>query len=224
MGRGTVRPSGRAAVSRTDGRVRLVCAGAAMAAVLLIGACSGGGDTPAPASAAPTSAPTNAVTPTPTPSPSVTDVGVPDRSDPALGIVFEKIPDVSGSQADALDTLMQFQVEFWRSRIDGALSSSIGDLSTGAALAQVKEVVSTNEKNGWTTAGETTSTYTDIAGTSKLVIVDMCTDERDVTYTKDGKVTSGAELATAQQKIRAEVAQQPTGVWAVQTFTPGDPC
>ncbi|WP_148076554.1 hypothetical protein [Cellulomonas sp. PhB150] len=147
-----------------------------------------------------------------------------DRSDPALGIAFEQIPDVTGPQAEAMNSLMQFQVEFWRSRTAGKVSPAIKDLATDDALAQVKDVVTTNKKDGWTTGGKVTSTYGKLSGSQRLVVVDLCSDERQATYTRGGTVTSGADLPTARQKVRAEVAVQPTGAWAVQTYRPGASC
>ncbi|WP_028045241.1 hypothetical protein [Cellulomonas sp. URHE0023] len=197
----------------------------ALMVALAVGACSGeSGDATASVPAAPSSAPAGSVSPSATPTPTPTASSVVDRSDPGLGIAFAGIPEVAGSQADAFDALMQFQVEFWRSRVEGVVSPEIDHLAVGEALAQVNEVVSTNGKNGWVTSGEETDTYTDIAGTTQLVIVDMCSDDSKVVYTQNGEVTSGADLDTPHQAIRAEVALQPTGIWSVQTYRPGDAC
>lgn len=199
-------------------------AAAGVMVVLLLAACSGGDRTPDATSSGPTAASTPTLRATATPTPAATVVGVVDRSDPSLGIMFEQIPDVTGAQAAALDTLMRFQVEFWRSRTDGTVSPAITDLATDRALAQVKDVVTTNAEDGWTTGGQITSTYDDVSGSTRLVVVDLCSDEREATYTKGGTVTSGVDLPTARQAVRAEVAVQPTGRWAVQTFAPGATC
>jgi hypothetical protein len=213
-----------------SGRTRTVVT--VLAFVGLLGATAACSDDPGDAkpsvaastSGAPAPAPSPTLTITPTPSATPSAAGVVDRSDPELGITFEDIPDVTGAQAEALDTLMQFQVEFWRSRVDGTVAPGMDKLAVGAALAQVKDVVATNAENGWSTGGEAINTYTDLAGSKSLVVVDLCADERKTTYTKDGDVTQGSELDMARQAIRAEVAVQATGGWAVQTYQPGKSC
>ncbi|MDM7831243.1 hypothetical protein [Cellulomonas edaphi] len=162
--------------------------------------------------------------PTPQASATTAAPAVTDRSDPALGITFGAMPTITAAQVDALDTLSKFDVAFWRSRTEGKVDPQLRTLATGAALAQVKEVVDTNNKSGWTTGGRETITYKDVVGDGRLVVVDLCTDSRKATFTKGGKVTSGADLPEARQKIRAEVAKQPTGAWAVQAYLTGDPC
>ncbi|MEN0128133.1 MAG: hypothetical protein AAGC49_01745 [Brevundimonas sp.] len=168
---------------------------------------------------APTASPSAAPTATATPTSAVTD-----RSDLALGIAFKDIPQVQGEQAEAVDALMRFQVEFWRSRVEGKVSPAVNDLATGEALAQVKDVVATNATDGWTTGGAMSNTFADLASSKHVVLVDVCVDERGATYTKAGKVTSGADLDLARQTYRAEVARQPGGGWAVQMYAPGKSC
>jgi len=208
--------------------------GALLLAAALGGCTASSGDEPVAASASGTAAATSSAPGVPSSAPagpssasaapSATAPGIPDRSDAALGIAFAKIPQIDGDRAEAVDALMQFQVEFWRSRIDGKVSPAIHDLATGAALAQVKDVVATNARDGWTTGGDVIDSFTGLAGSAHVVVVDVCADEREATYTKDAKVTAGADLDLARQAIRAEVARQPDGGWAVQSYVPGKSC
>jgi len=208
----------------------------AAVAVALLGACSAGADEPAPAAtahpASSVSAPPAPASQAPTPSagtpsaatPTKDAAGVVDRSDGALGIRFADIPDVTGQEADAVDVLQQFEVEFWRSLVDAKVSSKVADLATPSVEKLVGFNVDSNKKNGWTVSGEETDTFTKTREGKNLVVVDLCVDSTKTTYTKDGATQSGTDVGQPTFSVRAEVGLVDGSTWRVQSYRTGDAC
>ncbi|WP_029287114.1 hypothetical protein [Cellulomonas sp. HZM] len=172
---------------------------------------------PATTSAAPPPSSTQASTPTPTAS----GFALADRSDPKLGITFEKIPTgTTGWQAAAIDTAMRFEVENWRSLVDGKLSSGLSDVTTKDTRKQVKDLVDGNRKRGSSVRGNEVDTYLSVDGSSKVAIVQMCNSWEDAYFVRDGKKVAGPDRAV----IKLEVSPSVDGVWRLQGYSVGDPC
>jgi len=210
---------------------------AAAVAVALLGACSAGADEPAPApTARPASSgsapPAPAASPAPTTSAGTPSAATPataaahaiDRSDDTLGIRFADIPDVTGHEADAIDVLQQFEVEFWRSLVDAKVSSKVADLATPSVEKLVGFNVDSNKKNGWTVSGEETDTFTKTRKGKNLVAVDLCVDSPKTMYTKDGATQSGTDVGQPTFSVRVEVGLVDGSTWRVQSYRTGDPC
>ena len=188
--------------------------------VLLLTACTSEAPEPAPAStsASPTSAPTPTSTPTPTAS------GPMDRSDAALGIQFENLPDVTGDARAALDVYTYFEVEFWRSTVDGKLSDAILTVADPDVVALVQAQVDGNA--GLTVGGENRIEISDIVADAATATLTTCQDTSGFLVTDaDGKVWTGVELGEQPTTVTVGLTKEPGLPWRVVSIdSPMTPC
>ncbi|MDT0166770.1 hypothetical protein Q9R32_14545 [Actinotalea sp. AC32] len=161
--------------------------------------------------------PTETAEPTPTPTPTPVADGPMDRSDAGLGITFTNLPQVTGDLRAALDAYTLFEVEYRRSLTGGAVTPELELLAAPPIVEAVRGTVETNAADGDSVAGEIRIDVLDVQGGSGAAVVDVCIDERDVTYTSDSAGTrTGADLGFEPFRLGVAMAQGPTG-WTVDS-------
>lgn len=191
--------------------------------VLLLAACSPGG------SEEPTAAPTAPGTPaesTRAPEPSPTETAEPgpvDRTDPELGIAFEGLPDVTGPEADAVDTYTALEVAFWSGLVTNELDEELDALAAPDVAEHLRFQVESNVENGWVAGGELTVRLGDLEGNDQITVITACSDVSEMTFTQDGRTQTAQELDMPSQQVTAEVSRA-AGPWLVTSYELGEPC
>ncbi|WP_456788781.1 hypothetical protein [Cellulomonas sp. P5_C5] len=190
--------------------------------MLLLAGCTG--EEPAPTTAPTSAAPAPSPTPTPTPTPTAT--GPMDRSDAALGIQFENLPDVTGDARAALDLYTLFEVEFWRSTTQGAVSDLMPVVANPAVVAVVQTQVDGNASRGLTINGETRVRILDVVADPASATITTCQDPTAATVTyADGTVKSVGEAGAMALKVVAGLHKEPDLPWQVVTIeNSGEAC
>ncbi|NKY39947.1 hypothetical protein [Cellulomonas septica] len=191
--------------------VTIVCAG------LLLAACT----TPEPE---PTPAAATSAAPSPTPTPTPTASGPIDRSDDALGIRFEDLPDVTGDARAALDVYTLFEVEFWRSTTDGAVAGTLEAVAAPAVLDVVRTQVDGNA--GFDVGGQTSVRFLDVQADAATATIRTCNDSTGAVVTlADGTTRTGAEVGAAPAVVVTGMTKTPDLPWQVTTTdNTGEPC
>ena len=190
--------------------------------VLLLTACTA--QVPEPGPTATSAAPTSTPTPTPTPTPTAT--GPIDRSDAALGIQFESLPDVTGDARAALDAYTYFEVEFWRSTTSGAVSGAIPAVADPAVVAVVQTQVDGNAQKGLKIGGQTQIHLLDVVADAASATVTTCQDPTKalVTY-EDGTTKTVGDVGGTRLKVVAGMRKEADLPWQVVTIeNTGEPC
>ena len=185
----------------------------------LLAGCSSGGQKPPGLTASPTSV-------VQTPSPSPTAAGVIDRSDPKLGIVFTKMPDLTGDAASALNGLSQFEVDFWRATTTGKVDPLLM-LSTSPDVQQsVHNQIDGNTAQGVVIHGTSTVSVNITSADATTAVGTACEDPSGVMYT-NAEGTFPLASAGYVDVARFDVTlSRPNGVglWAVDTYKRNGTC
>jgi len=185
----------------------------------LMAGCSSGGHKPPGSTASPTPV-------VQTPSPSPTAAGVIDRSDPKLGIVFTKMPDLTGDAASALNQLSQFEVDFWRATTTGKVDPMLVLTTSPDVQRSVHNQIDGNIAHGVVIHGTSTVTVNITSADATTAAGTSCQDPSRVMYTN----TEGTfPLASAGyvDVARFDVTlSRPNGVglWAVDTYKRDGTC
>ncbi|WP_138067453.1 hypothetical protein [Cellulomonas rhizosphaerae] len=196
-----------------------------MVLVLATSGCTGDDGTataPVPTTSASVT-PSRAPSPTPTVVPTATAPALADGSDPDVGMFFTALPDVTGDEARAAETLMRFEVEFWRSMTTGAVSSALDDVASADVVQIVRNQVEGNKDRKITTSGSASDAFVDVNSGTKTVVIDVCNTMDDAVFTKGTKKTTGPEAGFDPAIVRMEVGETPKG-WRVQSYTVRDAC
>jgi len=172
------------------------------ACVLTLAACSAATKADVGPSVLPTRATSAAATPTASATPTLTPTaassaaakdGAQDLSDPKLGIVFAKVPDLTGDAADAYNSVARYETEYWRTLISNTVSPGVSELYGNDAASSLKKIAAANAKN-----------KSDIGGTVRVTIT-------DVDVAKNG----GSATATVCNNFDQATFEDPGG-----TYTP----
>jgi len=190
----------------------------------LAASCSSGGQKPPGLSPTPV-----AQTPTPvvqTPSPSLTAAGVIDRSDPKLGIVFTKMPDMTGDAASALNGLSQFEVDFWRATTTGKVDPLLVLTTSPDVKAIVQAQVDGNIARGATIHGTLTVSVNITSADAGTAVGTTCQDFSGVTFTNAKGTFTEAEAGIVDKYLFDVTLSRPNGVglWAVDTYKRNGTC
>ncbi|WP_156374042.1 hypothetical protein [Cellulomonas sp. Leaf334] len=149
-----------------------------------------------------------------------------DRSDAALGIQFENLPDVTGDARAALDLYTLFEVEFWRSTTEGAVSDLIPAVANPAVVGVVQTQVDGNASRNLKISGQTGVRILDVVADAASATITTCQDPTAalVTY-EDGSVVSAGEAGASALKVVAGLRKEPDLPWQVVTVeNSGEPC
>ena len=193
----------------------------AVVGVVLVGllaGCSSGGHKPPGLSASPTPV-------VQTPSPSPTAAGVIDRSDPKLGIVFTKMPDLTGDAASALNGLSFFESEFWRATTTGKVDPIFMLIASPDVRAIVQAQVDGNIARGATIHGTSTVTVNITSADATTAVGTSCQDPSGVLYTNaEGTFTLANAGYVDVARFDVTLSRPNGGGWMVETYKRNGTC
>jgi hypothetical protein len=130
----------------------------------------------------------------PSPSPTPTLVGPVDRSDEAVGIVFEDLPQVTGDALTALDTLTLYELEEQRATTTGEVDPALAMIASPDLVAAVQFQVDSNTTTGWTVGGELVDTVDIVDADAHTAHATVCRDLTGVLFTQAGVTYTAADL------------------------------
>lgn len=182
-----------------------------VAGALLLTGCT----SPAPESGDPTPSVTPSATPTPTPEPSPTD-GIQVHSDPATGIVFEDVPDLTGDEAAVYNWIATHQNAFWETLRTNKVSATYASMSSTEVQDTAARIAANNASNGVRIGGEFHTRISDIVVTGDTATGLVCDDFRQATFTTDaGEFTAEDVQQNVPERGRLELLRLENGVWYV---------
>jgi len=123
-----------------------------------------------------------AASPTATPTPTALTGVVMDLSDPALGIVFEKVPDVHGGAADVYNWLATYEKEVWRTLTTNTVSPGLSILASAEVQATMQQMATSNAKDQAKVGGVFHATIADITVDGDTAHGTTCDDYRETTF------------------------------------------
>jgi len=168
------------------------------------------------------------VSPTPvvqTPSPSPTAAGVIDPSDPKLGIVFTKMPKLTGDAASALNGLSLFESEFWRATTTGKVDPIFMLIASPDVRAIVQAQVDGNIARGATIHGTSTVTVNITSADATTAVGTSCQDPSGVLYTNaEGTFTLANAGYVDVARFDVTLSRPNGGGWMVETYKRNGTC
>jgi len=168
----------------------------------------------------PTASPT-AVTasPTATPTPTATTGVVREVSDPALGIVFEKVPDVHGDPADVYNWMAVFEKEYWRMMTTNQVSPAFSIMASAEIQARMQQIATGNANDQAKVGGVFHATIADITVDGDTAHATKCDDYRSVTFADvKGTYTPDQAGFGENRLLEATLVRGPAaGQWIIQS-------
>ena len=160
-----------------------------------------------------------------TPSPSPTAAGVIDPSDPKLGIVFTKMPDLTGDAASALNGLSLFESEFWRATTTGKVDPMLLLIASPGVQAIVQAQVDGNIARGATIHGTLTVSVNITRADAGTAVGTTCQDFSGVTFTNAEGTFTEAEVGIVDKYLFDVTLSRPNGTgWMVDTYKRNGTC
>jgi hypothetical protein len=195
----------------------------AVVGVVLVGllaGCSSGRHEPPKGTASP-----SAVAESPTPSPTPTGESVIDPSDPKLGIVFTKMPVLTGDAAAALNGLSFFESEFWRALSTGKVDPIFMLIASSDVQAIVQAQVDGNIALGVTIHGTLTESVNITRADAGTAVGTTCQDFSGVTFTNARGTFTAAEGGIVDKYLFDVTLSRPNGAgWIVETYKENGTC
>jgi len=189
-----------------------------MIAVALLAGCSSGGQKPPGLTASPTPV-------VQTPSPTPTGESVIDPSDPKLGIVFTKMPDLTGDAASALNGLSLFESEFWRATTTGKVDPIFMLIASSDVQAIVHAQVDGNIARGATIHGTSTVSVNITSADATTAVGTSCQDPSGVTYTNaEGTFTLASAGYVDVARFDVTLSRPNGAGWIVETYKRNGTC
>ena len=176
--------------------------GGLLVVIGLIAGCSAAAKEPAGLTASPTTT-TASPTATPTPKPTASAGVVMDLSDPALGIVFEKVPDVHGDAADVSNWMATFEKEAWRTITTNQVSPAMDVIASVEVKAQGQATVDGNVKNGNHFGGVIHVRVGDLSVDGDTARGTACRDYANVTFSDAGGPDTPEQAGFGQPRLMA---------------------
>jgi len=190
------------------------------ALVGLMAGCSSGGQKPPKVTVPP-----SAVAGSPTPSPTPTGESVIDASDPKLGIVFTKMPELTGDAASALNGLSVFEVAAWRATTAGKVDPILVLIASPEVLRMVQGQVDGNITRGITIHGTLTVTVNVTSADSTTAVGTSCQDFTRMNYTSAEGTFTAAEGGIVDKYFFDVTLFRPNGGgWIVDTYNRNGTC
>jgi len=191
--------------------------GGLLVVIAVMAGCSAGAKEPVGPTASPTVIAASP-TATPTPKPTASTGVVLDLSDPALGIVFEKVPDVHGDAADVYNWLATFEKEYWRTMTTNTVSPGFSIMASAEIQATMRRVATDNLNVKATIGGVFHVTIADISVDGDTARATTCDDYRNVTFTDfDGPDTPQSAGFGENRLLEATLVRGPAaGQWIIQ--------
>jgi hypothetical protein len=199
----------------------VACVTVGVLVVGVLAGCGGGGEEPLGLSTV-TAEPTQEVTPSPLPSTG----GPVDRSDEAVGIVFEDLPEVTGDALKALDTLTLYELEERRATTTGVFDPSIAMFASPDVVALVQGQVDGNAESGWTVGGVLVSVVDIVDADAHTAHATVCRDASDVLYTNAGATYTAADVGLTDRAFFEVVMSRldDTVPWMVESYERNGTC
>lgn len=148
----------------------------------------------------------------PTPTPEVDAVR--DLSDPAAGIVFTDLPDVTGPEAAAVNAYMTFEVLAWTALTTNVVPVELDSIASMTVVSDVTARVDAQVASGAVRGGtQTTSPRVDLVEADR-VSLSACTTEADVEIIYPDRVNMVPEGVSPTYRATAELALHGTA-WVV---------
>ncbi|WP_156043730.1 hypothetical protein [Cellulomonas sp. URHE0023] len=193
--------------------VSAVCVG-------VLAGCSGTPDEPAGLSATPTTAVEPSPTPTPTPSSEVQD-----QSDPALGIVFTDIPELTGDEADVYNTLATFEKEYWRTLTTNTVSPAFSVIASVEIQDRMQQAATNNANDLVHIAGVFHTSVGSVVVTGDTAQGSACEDFSQATFADKNGTATPDEAGFSKRLVPFTLGRVPgEDRWVVLTTVAGDPC
>lgn len=193
---------------------------ALVAGALLLTGCT----SPAPETADPTPSATPSATPTPTPEPSPTD-GIQVHSDPATGIVFEGVPDLTGDEAEVYNWIAIYQKSFWETLRTNEVSSNFAAMSSTEIQDTMARIAANNAAEEARIGGEFHTTISNIVVTGETATGVKCDDFRQATFVNNtGQHTVEEAGQAVPQRGTVELLRLADGTWYINRVVGDGTC
>jgi len=191
----------------------------------LMAGCSAGAKEPVGPTASPT-ATTASPTVTPTPTATTSTGVVMDLSDPALGIVFEKVPDVHGDAVDVYNWIATFEKESWRTKVTSTVSPAMDVIASVEVKAQEQSALDTNVKNGNHFGGVLHVRVGGISVDGDTARGTACRDFASVTFSDAGGPDTPEQAGFGQPRLMEMTLARASGEnrWKVMTLKENGTC
>jgi len=190
--------------------------GGLLVVIGLIAGCSAAAKEPVGPTASPTVV---AASPTATPTPTASTGVVMDLSDPVLGIVFEKAPDVHGDAADVYNWIATFERESWRMMTTNQVSPGFSIMASAEVQARMAQIATNNTNDQVKIGGVFHATVANISVDGDTAHGTVCDDYREAKFSDaDGPDTP--EQAGFGQPGLGEVTLARgagDGLWTIQS-------
>ena len=171
----------------------------------------------------PTSPPPQAATASPSLSPDPDPDGVLESSDPDLGFVLDDTPDLTGIEADVVDTAVVYQKEYWRTMSSNAVSPAFEVIASPEIRSEMEYIATTNVSMQVTVDGTFRTAISGVSVSGDTASVDVCDDFRDVTVTDPNGTYTSAEVGY-ENLVRTMSLGNRGGAWVVLTSTTSGTC
>lgn len=212
--------------SGDDGMRRMATGFVALSlAVAVAAGCSSPAAEPAGPTAS-TSPTTAAPTATPTEAPTAATGVIQDLSDPALGVVFEAAPALTGDDADVYNWIATFEKESWRTKATSVVSPAMDVIASPEVRAQVQSASDTNKLDASVFGGVITVRIGAISVDGDAASGTACRDFATVTFTNaDGPDTPEQAGFGQPRLLELTLARVPAeNRWTVQTLKENGTC
>ena len=199
--------------------------GGLLVVIAVMAGCSAGAKEPVGPTASPTVIAASP-TATPTPKPTASTGVVLDLSDPALGIVFEKVPDVHGDAADVYNWIATFEKEYWRTFTTNLLSPGMDVIASVEVKANEQSTLDGNVKNGNHIGGVLHVRVGDISVDGDTARGTACEDYASATFADAVKTYTPQEASFGQPRLmEMTLARVPAeNRWKVVTLKENGTC
>jgi hypothetical protein len=194
--------------------------GALAVVVALTAGCTAAAKEPVGLTASPTATTaTTAPTPTPTPTPTATTGVVMDLSDPALGIVFEAAPAVSGDAADVYNWMATFEKEYWRMMTTNQVSPGFSIMASAEIQTRMLQVATANANDQAKVGGVFHATVAGISVDGDTARATKCDDYANVTFADINGTYTPEQAGFGENRLLAAtlVRGPAVGQWIVQS-------
>jgi len=172
--------------------------GGLLVVIGLMAGCSAAAKEPAGLTASPTA---TTASPTATPTPTASTGVVLDLSDPALGIVFEKVPDVHGDAADVYNWIATFEKEAWRTITTNQVSPAMDVIASVEVKAQGQATVDGNVRDGSVFGGVIHVRVGDLSVDGDTARGTACRDYANVTFSDAGGPDTPEQAGFGQPRL-----------------------
>jgi len=161
-------------------------------------------------------------TPTATPSVSASPTprvdGILEESDPALGVVLEGVPALTGDEADVYDTIAAYEKEYWRTMTTNSLSPGFEVLASPELQTVMERVATNNGNNGITVDGTYRVSISDVGlagdGTATAVV---CSDYLGATFADPDGTYTPAEVGFGERQRFVVTLRDAGPTWQLST-------